>query len=741
MRPHSLKGKLLLTISVLVIGSGLFIALLVTRQYRESLLEVATRQAEHLAHALALESADKVLTDDLVSLLNFLEYHLGIHQDVGYIFVVRNDQVLSHASSADFPFELIKANAPVLENHVHIQKVKSDQGEEFIDIAWPISSGKADVLRLGLSVKPYHQEVSRLGIQMILLTLGILILGMGVIFLFIRRVMHPLGTLAEAAGRVNEDNMEIPENIAGSDEVASLSASFSQMVSRLREYTQRLEHNAQELERAHRQTRTALSIVRDIGMQTTLKGVASYLILKIQQIVACSEIRLLIFSRDRETLFLFSDDAQQVLNRESFEPDLLRSAEVADITFLTTADLEASAISNVVPMPHRLAIFPIHHENEYLGSLLAPCPEHCHCIVKEIEVIDLILKQASGAIKRAAVHQEQILNLQSRIESTMEFAGIVGKDPQMQTVFKLIEDIAPTDSTVLIQGESGTGKELVAKAIHHHSMRGGKPFVVINCSAYPATLLESELFGHERGAFTGAIRQKIGRFEQADGGTIFLDEIGEIPPSAQIKLLRIIQTQKFERLGGERTIAVDVRIVSATNKDLLVEVKAGRFREDLYYRLNVIPIQLPPLRNRTNDIPILSRHFLRRFAADQDIDVEDLDFSSEAIRLLMEYPWPGNVRELENTVEHAIVLSKGSKSIEISDLPSELRKTALVAASSLKPKPEPSFKTIGQGEAKLLKEALDACQWNKKETARRLGISRSTLYEKIKKYQITPTLH
>ena len=204
-------------------------------------------------------------------------------------------------------------------------------------------------------------------------------------------------------------------------------------------------------------------------------------------------------------------------------------------------------------------------------------------------------------------------DLQRRLDASSEFRGIIGKHPTMRSLFKLVEDIAYTDSTVLIQGESGTGKELFARAIHESSERKDKPFVVINCSAYPDTLLESELFGHEKGAFTGAIRQRAGRFEQADGGTVFLDEIGEIPPPAQIKLLRVLQTQSFERVGGERTLKVNVRILAATNKDLSKEVQNGKFREDLFYRLNVIPISLPPLRERNNDIPLLANHFLRHF--------------------------------------------------------------------------------------------------------------------------------
>jgi two-component system response regulator HydG len=262
-----------------------------------------------------------------------------------------------------------------------------------------------------------------------------------------------------------------------------------------------------------------------------------------------------------------------------------------------------------------------------------------------------------------------------------------------------------------------------------------KPFVVINCSAYPETLLESELFGHEKGAFTGANRQKIGRFEQADSGTVFLDEVGEISLSAQVKLLRVLQTQELERLGGEQTIKVDVRILAATNKELLEEVNNGNFREDLYYRLNVIPIQLPPLRQRRNDIPLLARHFQRKFASEHG--EAEKDFNPEVMYRLLNYHWAGNVRELENAIEHAVVLSKDGH-IDLSHLPFDLFD---VDVSTLPSETTNSSvaRTIVDTEKKLLIDVLEECKWNKTKAAQQLGISRSTLYDKIKKYQIVKT--
>ena len=309
-------------------------------------------------------------------------------------------------------------------------------------------------------------------------------------------------------------------------------------------------------------------------------------------------------------------------------------------------------------------------------------------------------------------------------ESPTQFGRLVGKHDEIQIVYELIKNIAGSNTTVLIQGESGTGKELVARAIHDESLRYENPFIVINCSAYPDTLIESELFGHEKGAFTGAIRQKKGRFEQADKGSVFLDEIGDISPSAQIKLLRVLQSRKFEKLGGEDVIDVNVRVIAATNRDLLEEVKKGNFREDLYYRLNVFPITLPPLRKRKNDIPLLANHFSVRFAAEQGKELQGFD--SDAIRALFDYSWPGNVRELENCIEHAAVLAKGNR-IEAGDLPIQVKNSHHFTALE-------SSVTIEQNEKKMLQTVLADCNGNKKLTAQRLGISRSTLYAKLKKF-------
>jgi two-component system response regulator HydG len=726
---------------VLVITSGISISLLVTHRYSTSLIEGAVAHAQNIAHNLALDAVDTILINDLVALQKLLDDQMRSDTSVAYLFVVKDDRILTHTFSEGVPLNLITANTlspPFEEERGHLEKIISDIGERYLDIAWPIFSGKAGTLRLGLSEKPYRKRVTDLWFQMSLITLGILFFSLIITHLFIKRITRPLSALKIAAEKIDEGNLDTRVDVKGHEEVNTLASSFNGMIKRLKEYTQRLQENTQKLEqknlqldRAHRQLRTSFDIAQEISALPRLKDVCTYLVQKFSNIVECQHMALLIFSSQKENLFVLSDDGVREITGDYVESAFTALQGFDSLTFT------ASDIFKPMPLPadfqsaKQLAIFPFHHEKELLGAMLVACPGDCNCVTKDLDIIDLIMKQTSGAIKRAAIQEEEISNLRTRIEHSTGYRGLIGKDSQI--VYKLIEDVAPTDATVLIQGESGTGKELVARAIHRQSPRKNKPFVVINCSAYPATLLESELFGHEKGAFTGAIRLKSGRFEQAHGGTVFLDEIGEIPPSSQIKLLRVLQSQKFERLGGEQTLSVNARVLAATNKNLVEEVKNGKFREDLFYRLNVIPIDLPPLRKRGNDIPLLARHFLGRFAGEQSKTIQGL--SSEAMRLLLDYNWPGNVRELENTIEHATVLTKGTH-IDITDLPPLLRNAGINDNNRM-----PST-TILENEKKLLQEVLEECGWNKKEAAVRLGISRSTLYGKLKKYQINrPTIH
>ncbi len=732
MRFRSLKTKLLLPVAALVITSGLLISMLVSQRYSGSLLATMAAQAQNLAHAVALEAADKILLNDLVSLQKMLDHHMRSHPNISYLFVLREGQVLAHTFGKGIPSGLLDANAISLGEPMHFQKIASTTGEHYLDIAWPIFRGKAGVLRLGFSETPYRKQMTKLWLQMSGLTFVILFLALGGSLLFMRRITRPLAELAQATQKIDKGEANVRVEVKGQDEVGKLAASFNHMVGRMEEYTRRLEEQTMELERAHHQTRTFCGIVQEIGALRSLQEIGSFLIMRFQHTFKCGHMVLLVFSSNQDLLFALSiEGAKALKEQESIQTarSLLESME--KVTFTKKMPFKPPLVPENFKEAARQAIVPLQHENKPFGALIIACPGDCACNFEEIDSAGLILTQAAGVIKRAILQEEEIRDLQNRLETHAEFGGIVGKDPKMQVIYKLIEDIAPTDASVLIEGESGTGKELVARAIHQQSARKDQPFIVINCSAYPATLLESELFGHEKGAFTGATRQKSGRFEQAHGGTVFLDEIGEVPLSAQIKMLRVLQTQRFERVGGEQTLSVDVRIVAATNKELLQEVKDGRFREDLYYRLNVIPIRLPPLRERRNDIPLLSRHFLRRFSVEQGKEIEEL--SSETMRVLLDYSWPGNVRELENSIEHATVLAKG-RQIEISDLPA-----ALYAET---PKEVLRQPTMADHERDLLERVLQECSWNKKEAAQRLGISRNTLYVKLRKYQINrPTTH
>ena len=325
----------------------------------------------------------------------------------------------------------------------------------------------------------------------------------------------------------------------------------------------------------------------------------------------------------------------------------------------------------------------------------------------------------------------RIRELTEELEGRYRFDRIVGKSKRMQELYDLLENVSVTDATVLIQGESGTGKELVARAIHRHSDRREGPFLAVNCAALPEALLESELFGHEKGAFTGAIRQRLGRFELADRGILFLDEVAEMTTEVQAKLLRVLDRHEFERVGGTEVIQVDVRILAATNRNLAEEVERGTFRRDLYYRLNVIFIWLPPLRDHPDDIPLLIGHFIARFNEKMNRQIRRV--SPEAMRVLTAHTWPGNVRELENAIEHAFVQCREDV-IRVEDLP----RSTDVGAMSADPEVEiETARPLEESEKRVLIRILEEVQGNRGEAARRLGISRTSLWRKMKKHGVT----
>lgn len=338
-------------------------------------------------------------------------------------------------------------------------------------------------------------------------------------------------------------------------------------------------------------------------------------------------------------------------------------------------------------------------------------------------------------IQKALAHQALLvenLTLRRQVSDRFARAQVIGSSPYWRKICDMVEQVAPAKATVLITGESGTGKELIASLLHRLSPRGDRPFITLNAAALPATLLEAELFGYEKGAFTGAQQRKPGRFELADGGTLFLDEIGEMPMEVQVKLLRVLQDGIFERLGGTRTQQVDVRVVAATNKDLTQEVEAQRFRLDLYYRLNVITLHLPPLRERREDIPLLVSHFLRKYAVQNHKEVTAIQ--QQALQRLEAYDWPGNVRELENVIERAVVLGQGS-TVGIAELPDHLQEKVPVLPAndhfSL-----PVNATLAEIERAAIVQALQQSSGNRQAAARTLDIGVATLYRKLKAYRL-----
>ncbi|HJS06057.1 MAG TPA: sigma-54 dependent transcriptional regulator [Pirellulales bacterium] len=343
----------------------------------------------------------------------------------------------------------------------------------------------------------------------------------------------------------------------------------------------------------------------------------------------------------------------------------------------------------------------------------------------------LIDAELEMAIDRA-LNQRRVIeenkNLKAQLDLRFGLENVIGQDHRMKRLFDMVDSIADTRATVLVSGESGTGKSLVARAIHRRSARRDKAFVEVACGALPETLLESELFGHVMGAFTGAAHDKIGKFMQADGGTIFLDEIGTASPSLQVKLLRVLQELEFEQVGGNKTFKVDTRVILATNEDLSQAVAAGRFRQDLFYRINVINLELPSLRDRISDIPLLAEHFLARVCQDARKTVRG--FTDEARSALERYHWPGNVRELQNVVERAVLLGKGDV-VALDDLPTTVVAAAPVAAHAIAG--HSLKKALAAPERQIILEALEANQWNRHLTAEALGINRTTLYKKMKR--------
>jgi two-component system, NtrC family, response regulator AtoC len=411
---------------------------------------------------------------------------------------------------------------------------------------------------------------------------------------------------------------------------------------------------------------------------------------------------------------------------DSFGPDVVltdvRMPKMGGLDLLTTLKAKGNEATVIVMSAYG-------NMDQALEAMKAGAYDYVQKPFKPDEVV-LALRKAE---ERELLRRENRA-LRDEIRKEHRFDDILAKSQKMLDIFRTISKIAEYKTTVLVAGESGVGKELVARAIHHRSTRRGGPFVAVNCGAIPENLLESELFGHKKGAFTDAVQDRRGLFEEADGGSLFLDEIGELPLALQVKLLRVLEEEKIRRVGDVRDIKIDVRIITATHRDLLAETKAGRFREDLFYRLNVLPILVPPLRDRREDIPLLIDHFVARNNVRLGTSIRGLD--TESRRLLFEYPWPGNVRELENTIERAMVLAEGDQ-IVAQDLPERLREARDPVQSQLASGELSVKKTMRIVEEILIRRALQRTKGNRTRAAEVLEISHRALLYKIKDYEIT----
>jgi len=491
---------------------------------------------------------------------------------------------------------------------------------------------------------------------------------------------------------------------------------------------------SKELQKAQHQLEKLFEISRQISSKNSLSEIVDY-VHKIVQEIFLDSVSLIFLLDAKKEGFLSLEGCSptvlepilrthQKIERSELIPEFIqylqkiRKPHIIDSE--NTSDIPQ--FFNIIAMKYpKWFGLPISTPQQCIGYFVLASSASQEYSREDRHFFLTLFSQIAGHIRHLVTHETEIDHLRKRVAERTSHGKIIGESDEMQKVYKLIDLVSASDATVLITGENGTGKELVAQAIHRQSHRKEGAFVVANCSAYSPALLESELFGHEKGAFTGAIKRKIGRIERAQGGILFLDEIGDIAPATQVLLLRFLQDHCFERVGGEETLEADVRVLAATNRDLGKEVEAGRFRDDLYYRLNVITIHLPPLRDRKEDIPLLCNHFLEKYSLKENKDIKS--FSPGAMQILMDHEWPGNVRQLENAVSHAVILSQG-QFIERRHLPQFLKQSV----------PELSGSCLAENERQLILDVLQESDWNKHEAARRLKISRSTLYSKIRRH-------
>jgi PAS domain S-box-containing protein len=521
--------------------------------------------------------------------------------------------------------------------------------------------------------------------------------------------------------------------IGGTGEV-ELVIRMERDVTEKRKMEEALAFRSRELEKTQHQLEALFEVSRRVGAESSLRGLVHLLRDFAEGIFPDSDPMWLLLEAGANR-FLFQEEGhpdaihplqslQWHLDGERIVLELARYLRtIQDPRVQTFGEGE-----ELHPLIRRITegypsgfVLPILVRRECIGYFLLGSKRKTIYSPEDLRFFQALFAQIAGHIRTLILHETEIGRFRGELGETVSRGEIIGQGKKIREIYDRIDLVATSDATVLITGENGTGKELVARAIHQQNIRRRGPFVVANCSAYSPSLLESELFGHEKGAFTGAIRQKKGRIERAQGGTLFLDEIGDISLATQVLLLRFLQDRCFERVGGEETLEADVRVLAATNRDLRREVEEGRFRDDLYYRLNVFSINLPPLRERKEDIPILSRHFLARFSAKEGKAIPRI--SADAMQALMECQWPGNVRQLENALSYAVILCQGEE-IAARHLPPFLKDST----------GDPSGVSLEDMERRMILRALEESSWNKHEAARRLQVSRSTLYSKIRRY-------
>jgi PAS domain S-box-containing protein len=494
-----------------------------------------------------------------------------------------------------------------------------------------------------------------------------------------------------------------------------------------------------ELEKSRLQLATLCEISREVSVKVSIRELVRFVGEIVWKVFPGAELLLFVLDARRNGFLDLSAcgvDMAEPLRRAMLrlEQSGLASELIRFVTerkgrqiSTSTEPGEVAPFEKALVEGHRTWFgFPIVTRNQSIGYFFLCSDTPRGFPSEDLHYCHALFDQAAGHLRHLVLYEAEIDHLRRQVGEWTSNGQIIGQGKKMQEVYELIGLVSSSDATVLITGDNGTGKELVAQAIHGRSHRSKGPFIVANCSAYSPALLESELFGHEKGAFTGAISQKKGRIERARAGTLFLDEIGDIAPATQILLLRFLQDHRFERVGGEKTIEADVRVLAATNRDLRHEVRVGRFRDDLYYRLNVIAIHLPPLRERKEDIPLLAQHFLKKLNLKEGKKIHK--FSSNAMQALMDCDWPGNVRQLENAISHAVILARG-EIIQASHLPRFLREAAS----------EPVSTSLTENERGLILRVLKESNWNKHDAARRLRVSRSTLYSKIRRYGLEKT--